>query len=43
MWDNTKDIPYHFDFIAIKDIGVGEEICTYYGDEYWPTKTISPV
>mgnify|MGYP000020329029 FL=1 len=43
MWDNTKDIPYHFDFIALKNIEVGEEICTYYGDEYWPTKDISPI
>ena len=25
-----------FQFVAIKDIKVGEEICTYYGgDEYW--------
>jgi SET domain-containing protein len=25
-----------FQFVAIKDINVGEEICTYYGDEnYW--------
>ena len=33
-----KTHPLHkaFQFIAIKDIKVGEEICTYYGDEnYW--------
>ncbi len=30
--------PHHkaFQFVAIKDIKIGEEICTYYGDEdYW--------
>ena len=38
-WYNTEDIPYHFDFIALKDIRVGEEICTNYGGDYWPSKT----
>ena len=33
-----KDHPYYkaFQFIAVKDIEPGEEICTYYGgDSYW--------
>ena len=37
-WENSK-INMCFDFIAIKDINPGEEICTYYGDHYWPEKT----
>lgn len=28
-----------FNFVAIKDIEIGEEICTYYGgDDYWSTR-----
>ncbi len=37
MWfDNPT--PYHFDFIAQKNIEIDEEICTYYGENYWPLK-----
>ena len=38
MWYNNKNIPFHFDFIALRDIQPGEEICTYYGKDYWPQK-----
>lgn len=34
-WKDAEEEMY-FDFIAIKDIKAGEEICTYYGDSYWP-------
>jgi len=37
LWFDSK-IPYHFDFIAQRDINISEEICTYYGDNYWPLK-----
>jgi len=37
MWFDAS-IPYHFNFIAQKNINIGDEICTYYGDEYWPKK-----
>ena len=33
-WEHTPDMPYHFDFIAVKDIAPHEEICTFYGKEY---------
>lgn len=39
MWFDSK-IPYHFNMIAQKDINIGDEICTYYGDFYWPQKLI---
>tara|TARA_R110000744_G_scaffold320994_1_gene427109 strand:- start:57 stop:449 length:393 start_codon:yes stop_codon:yes gene_type:complete len=42
-WYNVENTPYHFDFIALKDIQPGEEICTNYGDDYWPTKNHKPV
>ena len=38
MWFDTKDIPFHFDFIAQRDIAAHEEICTHYGNNYWPQK-----
>tara|TARA_B100001093_G_scaffold471183_1_gene493244 strand:+ start:470 stop:868 length:399 start_codon:yes stop_codon:yes gene_type:complete len=38
MWFNTKDIPFHFDFVAQRDIEAHEEICTFYGKDYWPQK-----
>tara|TARA_Y100000287_G_scaffold104539_1_gene83710 strand:+ start:936 stop:1340 length:405 start_codon:yes stop_codon:yes gene_type:complete len=38
MWYDTKDIPFHFDFIAQRDIEAHEEICTWYGKHYWPNK-----
>ena len=34
IWQDSK-IPMHFDYVAIKDIQPGEEICTHYGDMYW--------
>ena len=37
MWFDSLT-PYHFDFVAQKNINVGNEICTYYGDNYWPQK-----
>lgn len=37
-WYDTKDIPFHFDFIAERDIAAHEEICTFYGKDYWPQK-----
>jgi hypothetical protein len=37
MWFDSK-IPYHFNMIAQKDINIGDEICTYYGDNYWSLK-----
>ncbi len=33
-WEDSKEL-WHFDFIAIKDIKAGQEICTHYGDAYW--------
>ena len=36
-WQDSKE-PYHFDFIAVKDIKAGEEICTFYGNNYWGQK-----
>ena len=33
-WEHTPDMPYHFDFIAVRDIAPHEEICTFYGKEY---------
>tara|TARA_R110000744_G_scaffold65071_1_gene133707 strand:- start:208 stop:600 length:393 start_codon:yes stop_codon:yes gene_type:complete len=42
-WYNTENIPFHFDFIALRDIQPGEEICTNYGDDYWPTKSHKPI
>ena len=38
-WDNCE-LEMFFDFIAIKDIKPGEEICTYYGKDYWPQKKL---
>jgi len=37
-WHNTPDLEFHFDFIAERDIPAHEEICTYYGKDYWPQK-----
>ena len=36
-WENSKEA-YHFDFISERDIFPNEEICTYYGQHYWPDK-----
>jgi len=33
-WENAKEEMY-FDFISIENIKKGEEICTYYGHQYW--------
>ena len=30
-----SDKPMHFDYIAIKDIEAGEEVCVHYGATYW--------
>ena len=31
----TLDVEMHFDFIALKNIEIGEEICTNYGRLFW--------
>ena len=33
-WQNSVR-PYHFNFVALRDIKAHEEICTYYGSTYW--------
>jgi SET domain-containing protein len=34
-WIKTPDVEMHFDFIALKNIEIGEEICTNYGRLFW--------
>ena len=37
-WHDNPNIPYHFDFVAFRDINAHDEICSYYGKDYWPQK-----
>ena len=34
-WINHPTLDRVFQFVATRDIEVGEEVCTYYDDEYW--------
>ena len=36
-WRDSK-LELHFDFIALRDIKKGEEICTNYGKNYWKNR-----
>lgn len=40
FWIKTPDHEMHFDFVAKRDIKIGEEICTYYGKNYFKYRKI---